>query len=479
MKVTFQKKIVNNPDFFIFLFEEGKTDQKRIKEFCGTKKDVPFEGKIKECLRVLHPELPHEVYLFGLGNLKMTDGLWKEMRSTFFKTKHFLKGVVNIICDNLTERQVYQISLGMALAYKKLVTYKVENGTNGHSEPEIVFTVKNEVAIESGNKALLLSDTQESVMTWIDTPSNIKTPAFMVDKAKNSAKKYGFSCKVLDKDALQKQGMFSLLAVGQGSANPPAMLVLEYKPQLQKAKKIGLVGKGITFDTGGISIKPSTNMGFMKSDMSGAAAMLGCIELVAKRKLPVHLVVVLPLAENSVDANSIRPGDVISSYSGKSIEVIDTDAEGRLVLADGLSYIIKNYNPDVVIDMATLTGNVVQSLGNYASGLFTNNEELAEALLSAGQQSDEKLWQLPLWDEYKQDMLSDIADIKNLGSKPMAGSVTAAKFLEFFTEGHTAWAHIDIAGVAFTDSEYAKSRTATAFGVHLLCQFIENWLEKK
>jgi leucyl aminopeptidase len=479
MNITFQKKINNKSDCFIFLFEEGKIDQKRIIEYSGSKKNIPFEGKTKECLRVFHPELPHDVILFGLGKPEITNSLWKEMRSLFYKTKPFIKGNVNIICDHLTERQVFQVVLGLTLANKKSVSYKVENGTNGHHKTEFTITVKNEEAIESGKQAILLFETQESVMTWIDTPSNIKTPAFMVEQAKSSSKKYGFSCKVLDKDALQKQGMFSLLAVGQGSVYPPAMVVLEYKPKTQKVKKIGLVGKGITFDTGGISIKPSTNMGFMKSDMSGAAAMLGCIELVAKRKLPVHLVVVLPLAENSVDANSIRPGDVISSYSGKSIEVIDTDAEGRLILADGLSYIIKNYQPEVVIDMATLTGNVVQSLGNYASGLFTNNDELAKELLLAGQQSDEKLWQLPLWDEYKQDMLSDIADIKNLGSKPMAGSVTAAKFLEFFTENHAAWAHIDIAGVAFTDSEYAKSRTATAFGVHLLSQFIENWIQKK
>lgn len=473
MNITFQKLVKKKSDICILFFEEGKVQQEKIKEISGIQKTINFEGKCKESIRLIHPTLPQEVYVIGLGLPECVNNLWREIKSVIYKNKSFFKGDICLIGENLSDRQVFQISLGVTLAHKKLISYKVDNGNNGHNNVNYFFQVNSENAVQQGEKAVQLAETQENVMTWIDTPSNIKTPAYMVEKAKSSAKKYGYSFNVMDKPNLQKQGMHALLAVGQGSVHPPAMVVLEYKAKEKKSEKIGFVGKGITFDTGGLSIKPSANMGYMKSDMSGAAALIGCIEMAAKLKLPLHIVVVLPLAENSVDATSIRPGDVISSYSGKSIEVIDTDAEGRLVLADGLAYMVKKHKPDILIDMATLTGSIVQSLGPFASGLFCNNESLASQLIEAGFLSDEKLWQLPLWEEYKNEMLSDIADIKNLSGKPVAGSITAAKFLEYFIDNHKAWAHIDIAGVAYTDSEYAKMRTATAYGVHLLLEFLE------
>jgi leucyl aminopeptidase len=258
------------------------------------------------------------------------------------------------------------------------------------------------------------------------------------------------------------------------------MIVLEYKGVSKKSSsgRIGLVGKGITFDTGGISIKPSANMGYMKSDMAGGAAVIGAVTVAASLKLPLHIVGIIPIAENSVDACSIRPGDVISSYSGKTIEVIDTDAEGRLILADALSYLIKKYNPETIVDLATLTGNCIQILGSAGAGLFTKNDHLAKELLDAGTSTDEKLWALPLWEEFASEMQSDIADIKNLSTKPVAGAITAAKFLEVFTDNHTSWAHIDIAGVAFTDNEFSRQRNATAFGVALLTRFFENRVGK-
>jgi leucyl aminopeptidase len=250
---------------------------------------------------------------------------------------------------------------------------------------------------------------------------------------------------------------------------------MEYKPEGLKSKSpsLGLVGKGISFDTGGISIKPSANMGYMKCDMAGAAAVIGAIELAAKLKLNIHVVGVVPAAENSVDANAIRPGDVISSYSKKSIEVLDTDAEGRLILADGLAYIIKNHDPEYIIDLATLTGSCVATLGYHASGMFTHNDEMANTLAMAGESVNERVWRLPLWEDYAVEMNSDIADIKNLSGKPVAGAITAAKFLEFFTSDHKKWVHLDIAGVSFTDSEFAKTRTATAYGVRLLTEFMK------
>jgi len=190
--------------------------------------------------------------------------------------------------------------------------------------------------------------------------------------------------------------------------------------------------------------------------------------------LPVKVTAIVPACENSVDSKAFLPSDVIGSYSGHSIEIIDTDAEGRLILADGLSYLIKNYNPQIVIDIATLTGSSVGTLGYECGALFTNNDEISKQLQQCGDSIGERLWQLPLWDAYKSDIESEIADVKNYSGKPVAGAISAAKFLEYFTEGHKAWAHLDVAGVAFGDDEFAKTKHGTAFGVHLLTKFIEN-----
>lgn len=215
-------------------------------------------------------------------------------------------------------------------------------------------------------------------------------------------------------------------------------------------------------------------MHYMKSDMGGAAAVLGTIELAAKLQLPVHLVGIIPSTENSIDGLAIKPGDVIGSYSGKTIEVIDTDAEGRLILADGLSYANQNFALDTIIDLATLTGSCVATLGYSAAGLFTNNETLAQSLYQSGLQTGEKLWRLPLWDDYKDELKSDVADVKNYHGKPVAGAIVAAKFLEVFTENHANWAHLDIAGTAFGDSEFGTMKSATAYGVRLLVNWLKN-----
>jgi leucyl aminopeptidase len=250
---------------------------------------------------------------------------------------------------------------------------------------------------------------------------------------------------------------------------------MKYSPKVdtEGLKHVGLVGKGITFDTGGLNIK-TAGMVHMKCDMAGGGAVFGAMQLIADLQLPIKVTAIVPCAENSVDSKSFLPSDVIQSYSGTSIEIIDTDAEGRLVLADGLSYLIKNYKPEYIVDIATLTGSSVGTLGYEAGALFTNNKSISKKLQEAGDSIGERLWQLPLWDVYKQDIESDIADVKNYSGKPVAGAISAAKFLEYFTEEHPAWAHLDVAGVAFGDDEFAKSKHATAYGVHLLTKFIEN-----
>ena len=217
----------------------------------------------------------------------------------------------------------------------------------------------------------------------------------------------------------------------------------------------------------------------MKSDMGGAAAVLGAVELAAKFRLPLRVTGVVPSTDNSVDAHSLQPSEVISSHSGKTIEIIDTDAEGRLILADALSYAARNLQPDVLIDLATLTGATVRTLGSVAASLFANDDQLSLALIRAGEACGERLWPFPLWDEFKDGLKSDIADVKNLSSKPTAGAIYAAKFLEVFIENHPRWAHLDIAGVALTDSEFASQKSATAYGVRLLLEYLESLTDKK
>jgi leucyl aminopeptidase len=299
----------------------------------------------------------------------------------------------------------------------------------------------------------------------------------MAKWAIESGKKFGYNVSVLEKQQLKSQKLDALLAVGQGSEHPPVLIVMEYRSP-NATQTVGLVGKGVTFDTGGISIKSSTNMHLMKSDMGGAAAVFGAMELAAKMQLPINLIGIVPACENSVDGKSFKPSDVINSYSGKTIEIIDTDAEGRLILADGLSYMVKNFQPDVMIDLATLTGSVIATLGYHAAGMFTNNDNLAQKLTQAADQTGERLWRLPLWDIYKEDISSDIADVRNYSGKPMAGAISATKFLEVFTENHQNWAHLDIAGTAYGDTEFAPQRAGTAFGVRLLLEYLENMVYK-
>lgn len=318
--------------------------------------------------------------------------------------------------------------------------------------------------------------TQLSIMDLVNAPANKAIPQVLGKWAVNSGKKFGFKTTVLSKTKITSTGLHALLAVNRGSEYPPAFIIMEYRPKNAGKKKlpvVGLVGKGVTFDTGGISIKGHQNMHYMKSDMGGAAAVLGAVELTAKLQLPVHLVAIVPATDNCVDANAIKPGDVINSYSGKTIEIIDTDAEGRLILADGLSYLTKHYSPEILIDLATLTGSSVRTFGYQCAAAFSKNEALIESLQAAGNSSGERVWPLPLWDDYKKDIESDIADVKNFSGRPVAGAISAAKFLEVFTRSHPRWAHLDIAGVAFGDTGFSKQKSATGFGVNLLVEFFK------
>ncbi|WP_422667282.1 leucyl aminopeptidase [Buchnera aphidicola] len=302
-------------------------------------------------------------------------------------------------------------------------------------------------------------------------PANICTPLYLSKKSKELSQKYqnNITAECINDEDMKKLGMNSYLAVSRGSKNKPYMSIIKYtNNDIQSKKVIVLIGKGVTFDSGGISIKPSHRMHEMKYDMCGAAAVYGTMISAAILKLPLTIIGVLASCENMPDGNSFRPGDVLTTMSGKTVEVLNTDAEGRLVLCDVLTYVEK-FSPDVVIDIATLTGACVVALGSCVSGLFSNNDILSTQLIKASVQTDDKIWKLPLFPEYHKDLVSNIADFSNIG-KGEAGAITAACFLSFFAEKYH-WAHLDIAGTAWRDN---TKKGATGRPVELLCQFLLN-----
>jgi leucyl aminopeptidase len=299
-------------------------------------------------------------------------------------------------------------------------------------------------------------------------PGNVATPTYIANVARDLAQRYGFGITILDKAAIIKEKMGALLSVAQGSAEEPRFIALEYKGA--DTAPIVLIGKGVTFDSGGISIKPAQNMEDMKYDMSGAAAVLGTFETLGRLKPKVHVVGLIPSTENMPSGTAVKPGDVITSHLGKTIEVINTDAEGRLILCDALSY-ARRYKPAAVVDIATLTGAIVVALGHSAAGIMGTDEKLVEEVRQAGERAGERVWELPLWDDYRDLMKSDIADVKNSGGRP-AGSISAGWFLREFVDGFP-WAHLDIAGTAYTErDEPGRVKGPTGMGVRLFTEFV-------
>lgn len=295
---------------------------------------------------------------------------------------------------------------------------------------------------------------------------NICTPSYLGKQAEKLAKDYGFKVEVLDRPAIEKLGMGSFLGVAQGSIEPPRFIVLQHLKGKKSQKPVVLVGKGITFDTGGISLKPGADMDEMKYDMCGAASVFGTFKTLGELDLPLNVIGLIPTCENMPSGNAIKPGDILTSMSGLTIEVLNTDAEGRLILCDALTY-AERFEPSAVIDIATLTGACVIALGSHPSGLFSNNDKLAKALLEAGEQAQDRAWQMPLWDEYQSQLDSNFADMANIGGRA-GGSITAACFLSRFTKKFD-WAHLDIAGTAWKSG---KEKGGTGRPVPLLSTYL-------
>jgi leucyl aminopeptidase len=297
-------------------------------------------------------------------------------------------------------------------------------------------------------------------------PPNVCNPAYLAERALAMADELALECEVLERADMEKLGMHSLLSVANGAHQPPKLIVLNYRGARAGEKPVVLVGKGVTFDTGGISLKPAAEMDEMKYDMCGAAGVLGTLLAVARLKLPVNLTIIVPATENMPGGNATRPGDIVTSLSGQTIEILNTDAEGRLILCDALTY-AERLQPDTVIDVATLTGACVVALGGVASGLFANKDALARDLLEAGEEAHDRAWHMPLWDDYQELLKSPFADMANIGGR-WGGAITAACFLSRFTKKYD-WAHLDIAGTAWKSG---ADKGATGRPVALLAHYL-------
>lgn len=473
--------------FPLLKVENMQETLQKIADLTGASADnlnADFSGDKKET-HTFYDKNNRKIFLLGLGDRTDSNAVLQTCRSFVHHRRHKLAGHLSIdLSFNETAAYTTEILTGMLLGTYDINFYQTKEKKDvplAGKEAQIdIFVDKSQIEStkKAADRAEKNADTLRNIFDLINRPANKKRPQDMAEFMVKRGEKNGFSVRVMEKPEIEKIGLGGLLAVNRGSEDPARFIVMEHKPQTdRKVKTVALVGKGVTFDTGGLSIKPSSNMHLMKSDMGGSGAVVGAMEMTAKLQLPVHLIAVVGATDNSVDALSYKPSDVITTYSGKTVEIIDTDAEGRMTLADGLAYVNEIYKPDVMIDVATLTGSVIRALGYEAGGLFTKSEKLAADLIKASEETGEKLWQMPMWDSYAAMIKSDVADVRNYSGKPIAGSITAAKFLENFTSKHPHWAHVDIAGTSVTANEFGSDRSATGFGVRLLLRYIESVCE--
>ncbi len=383
-------------------------------------------------------------------------------------------------CPLTTEEMVAEVGLGARLAAYRFDKYKTH--IMDEEKPSLKTLTLMSENISNFEQAFLklqhVADGVYFTRDLVSEPSNIKYPSTIVEDIE-SLTKIGVDVELLSEKRMKELGMGAILGVGQGSRRDSYIAIMQWNgSSRENDKPLAFVGKGVTFDTGGISIKPSGGMEEMKYDMAGAGAVIGLMKALAGRQARANVVGVVGLVENMPDGNAQRPGDVVTTMSGQTIEVINTDAEGRLVLSDALWYTQKTFSPRFIVDLATLTGAIIVSLGTYQAGLFSNDDELSNRLIAAGKVSGEEVWRLPMSARYDRDIDSEIADMKNVGKGREAGSITAAQLLERFV-GETPWAHIDIAGMAWMKGgdDPIVPKGASGFGVRLLNQLVTDYYE--
>jgi len=363
------------------------------------------------------------------------------------------------------------VTEGLMLGSYRFSEYKTNTDEDLYTSKKAIVISEEDVSSAVARGAML-GRASLFVRDLANHPSNVMTPTRLAEEAEQIAKSGGFKCRVYDRDEVEKMGMGAFAGVAKGAEEPPKFIVLEYHGGEKKAPPVAFVGKGITFDTGGISIKPSKKMHEMKYDMCGAGAVLGIMHAVAEIKPPINIVAAVAATENMPGGKAYKPGDILKAYSGKTIEVLNTDAEGRLALADALAFVREEFQPQFMINFATLTGAAVVALGHRASALLGNDDDLIRDILAAGDYTGERCWQLPLWEEYSTDLESDAADIQNIGEQG-AGTITAGAFLKAFV-GDTPWAHLDIAGTAWWSQEQPYiPKGASGVGVRVMMRWLE------
>ena len=447
-----------------------------------------FRGKRNETA-VLYPAVPipaQRVLIIGLGKEEKfdLDGVRqaagaaakkaRDLGITRFSTIVHGGGRAGLDLEDAAQAMVE----GTILALYRFRQHKTEPDEDERPDVEAVtlveFSEEKVPVVERGARTgQAIAEAVSMTRDLVNQPANYATPTVLAETAQQLAADFGLHCQVLNREQMAELGMGALLGVAQGSEQPPKFVILEHDAG-RDLDTIVLVGKGITFDSGGISIKPSEHMEAMKSDMAGAAAVMGALRAAAALDVPLHVVGLMPATENLPSGRAIKPGDVLKSLSGLTIEVINTDAEGRLILADALAY-AQRYQPQAVVDVATLTGACVVALGEITSGLMGSDPDLVARIKAAGGKTAEKVWELPLFEEYGEQLKSDVADVKNVGGRP-AGAITAAFFLSKFATG-MPWAHLDIAGKALTDKERNPytPKGATGVGVRLFVQLLRDW----
>ncbi len=419
--------------------------------------------------------------IVGLGDKeKFNDNVVLEMAGIVIKTANKLK-IKNIITclSNITnykidvERLTHCYVEGTLLANYNFQGYSTENDNDNQIEIVQLLIDCEKEKVKKGidlGKAYALGTNMARDL--VNTPGNLMTPSDLANKAVEIADKYKMEYEILDREDMERLGMGGILAVSQGSDQPPKLIILKYFNEKNNNNIIGLVGKGLTFDAGGISIKPSNNMHIMKSDMGGGATVLGVMASIAELGLETNVIAVIPSSENLLSGSALKPGDVIKTMSGKTVEVLNTDAEGRLILADAITY-IKKLEATSIIDIATLTGAIVVALGDITTGAMTNKQNFIDDFFKSAKTANENIWQLPIFSEYKELIKSEIADLKNTGGRT-AGSITAALFLEAFV-GDTPWLHLDIAGTSWSEKETnLVKKGATGAMVRTLIQYIKD-----
>lgn len=441
-----------------------------------------FAGKAKQTLLAYgHGAVaPRRVLLVGLGKREKAsaEGLRQAAAIAIRQARSMQLATVTIgfngdsgLAPELTAQALAEgIELG-AYRYDRYRTNLTAEQRFAVEQATIVTTATEE-AIRSGVAAgQAIARGVKYARDLVNAPGAVLTPAAFGDQAISLGDRLGLKVSVLDKAQLEQGGYGGILAIGQGSVNDPRFIIIEYGEAREGTPTICLVGKGLTFDSGGLSLKPADFMSTMKSDMGGGAAVFGTMQAVAELQLPLHVVGLVPSAENMPGANAVRPDDIVTTLSGKTIEVLNTDAEGRVILADGLFY-AQRYKPDAIIELSTLTGAIIIALGSHAIGMMSTNQALADKISRAGEASGERVWQLPLWDEYHEMITSEVADIKNIGGRA-AGSITAGAFLTNFV-GDYPFVHLDIAGTAYAEKP-AKPYHApggTGVGVRLLTEYL-------